>query len=229
MRVIFRFCVLFGVFAWIASPAVYAAPIQGGLDQAAIHSLYTEGEFEKAEANLLAFQKNHRAYSRSDSLFIAKHLSVIYSANPDTREKGKYHMYQLLTLDPKAKLVDMIISDEIDRIFTKVKEEFETRLPVSTPSQAMSTDASANESVLPARRLAEKDSVKVSTSKSASNANRPLPQIASKKSGNGWWLWPLAGAGLIAVGTTAYLVLAEPAEKTGADVVYTVDSKAKAP
>ncbi len=227
MQVVMLFRVLGVILVMGALPTVFAASNPKGLNQDAIHSLYTDGEFEKAEAKMLAFQKGQNAYSRSDSLFIQKHLSVIYSANPDTREKGKYHMYQLLALDPNAKLVDMIISDEIDRIFTKVKEEFETRPAVSASPQAKSSAAptvvSAAEPPLPA------NSVAAPASKSASKENTSSPKMAPKKSGNGWWLWPLAGAGLIAVGTTAYLVLAEPTEKTGADVIYPVDSKAKAP
>jgi hypothetical protein len=49
---------------------------------------------------------------------------VVYSASPETREKGRYYMMRLLELVPTAKLIDMFVSDEIDRIFEKVREEF---------------------------------------------------------------------------------------------------------
>jgi hypothetical protein len=77
--------------------------------------------------SLEAYMRGNKTYSRADSVFIAKHLAVVYSANPVTREKGKYYMNRLLELMPSAKLVDMYVSDEIDRIFDKVREEFLSR------------------------------------------------------------------------------------------------------
>jgi hypothetical protein len=94
------------------------------LNQKAIHNLYNNGDFEPVIDVLERFQKNHETYSFSDSVFIAKHLAVVYTASPETREKGRYFMMRLLELVPTAKLVDMFVSDEIDRIFEKVREEF---------------------------------------------------------------------------------------------------------
>lgn len=110
-----------------AGPARAASPSGGKLDQARIHSDYNEGNFEKVVAALEGYMAAHKEYSFEDSVFIAKHLAVVYSANPDSREKGKYYMYRLLTLLPSAKLVDMYVSDEIDRIFDKVRDEFVSR------------------------------------------------------------------------------------------------------
>jgi hypothetical protein len=94
------------------------------LNQRAIHDLYNSGDFEPVIEVLERFQKNNRTSSFSDSVFIAKHLAVVYSATPKTREKGRYYMMRLLELVPTAKLIDMFVSDEIDRIFEKVREEF---------------------------------------------------------------------------------------------------------
>ena len=90
------------------------------LDQKRIHALYNDGDFDAVVSALEAFVRRSGGYPRADSVFVAKHLAVVYSANPATREKGKYYMYQLLELLPSAKLVDMYVSDEIDRIFEKV-------------------------------------------------------------------------------------------------------------
>lgn len=109
--------------AWSQAPA--AAPEV--LDQKRIHYEYNEGNFDAVIADLERFMSRHKTYSHADSVFIAKHLAVVYSANTATREKGKYYMYRLLELLPSAKLVDMYVSDEIDRIFDKVREEFMTR------------------------------------------------------------------------------------------------------
>ena len=128
------------IAAWKALAVALAAfaPVAAGaatdmarqpLDQRKIHALYNEGDFDGVLAALESYRQRYPAYPRSDSVFLAKHLAVVYSANPATREKGKYYMNQLLELLPSAKLVDMYVSDEIDRIFEKVREEFMTRQP----------------------------------------------------------------------------------------------------
>ena len=123
---------LFAVLIATVSAASAAAPASHAqaspvLDQKRIHRDYNEGNFESVIADIEAFQKSHASYPVSDSVFIAKHLAVVYSANPDTREKGKYYMFRLLEMMPSAKLVDMYVSDEIDRIFEKVRDEYVTR------------------------------------------------------------------------------------------------------
>ena len=118
-----------------AAPASAASPssqngnqdtglVKESLDQAKIHDVYNSGDFEPVISVLEAFVKRNKTYSQSDSVFIAKHLAVVYSANPATREKGKYYMFRLLELLPSAKLIDMYVSEEVDRIFDKVREEF---------------------------------------------------------------------------------------------------------
>jgi hypothetical protein len=127
-RTILFQCALFAAAGVFAAPAPAAkSPGAGELDLKKIHSEYNDGNFEKVVNTLEAFMAAHKTYSFQDSLFIAKHLAVVYTANPETREKGKYYMYRLLTLLPSAKLVDMYVSDEIDRIFDKVREEFLAR------------------------------------------------------------------------------------------------------
>jgi hypothetical protein len=110
-----------------ASLASGASAASGELDQKRVHADYNEGNFEKVISALEGYMAAHETYGFQDSVFIAKHLAVVYSANPDTREKGKYYMYRLLSLLPSAKLVDMYVSDEIDRLFDKVREEFMSR------------------------------------------------------------------------------------------------------
>jgi hypothetical protein len=120
------------LFAVLITASAAPAPGQQAqttalLDQKRIHRDYNEGNFENVIADIEGFQKSHATYPASDSVFIAKHLAVVYSANPGTREKGKYYMFRLLEMLPSAKLVDMYVSDEIDRIFEKVREEYVSR------------------------------------------------------------------------------------------------------
>jgi hypothetical protein len=99
----------------------------GALNQVAIHYQYSDGDFPAVIEAIDEFTSSHKKYDRKDSIFIAKHLAVVYTANPETRERGKYYMYQLLELVPSAELVDMYVSDEIDLIFAKVKREYSER------------------------------------------------------------------------------------------------------
>lgn len=110
-----------------SSAAAKAGAAPAVLDQKRIHAIYGEGDFERVIAAIDSFTHANNTYSLDDSVFIAKHLAVIYTANPATREKGKGYMFRLLTLLPSAKIVDMFVSDEIDHIFEKVREEYTVR------------------------------------------------------------------------------------------------------
>jgi hypothetical protein len=150
--------------------------VKESLDQKKIHALYNNGDFEPVLQVLEAFMKHNKRYSHDDSVFIAKHLAVVYTSNPATREKGRYFMYRLLELLPSAKLVDMYVSEEVDRIFDKVREEFMVR------QHGMGVDTSAI--VLPPKPDHGKN-----------------PALASEGHGGKWILWSLlAGGGAALVG-----------------------------
>jgi hypothetical protein len=110
-----------------AGPAAPSLGKPGTLDHKAIHERYNDGDFDEVLAVLEDYVGRNRTWSHEDSVFIAKHLAVVYTANPATREKGKYYMHRLLELLPSAKLVDMYVSEEIERIFEKIREEYQTR------------------------------------------------------------------------------------------------------
>jgi hypothetical protein len=203
--------ILFSVLI-LCAVAVHAAPPEAGtasdkLDQKRIHADYNDGNFEKVIASLEGFMAAHKTYSLADSVFIAKHLAVVYTANPATREKGKYYMYRLLAMLPSAKLIDMYVSDEIDRIFDKVREEFMTRQKsfgvdtarVSVPAQSPSRDA--HEAPLA----------------SAPAAPRPRPAAAEERkpaSGNKAVYLAAGGTALVALGVAAYFVFTESPKST---------------
>lgn len=133
---------LFSVFLLVLiglGISVWAQPASGALDQKGIHNTYNNGEFESVISAIEAFTKANPVYQHADSVFIAKHLAVVYSAAPGTREKGKYYMYRLLDLEPAIKLIDMYVSDEIDRLFDKVKEEYYARNGVRPSTVQTST------------------------------------------------------------------------------------------
>lgn len=111
------------VSALLALLPMGAAAAGKPLNQIAIHYQYNDGDFPAVISAIDTFTRAHKTYSRADSIFIARHLAVVYTANPDTREKGKYYMYQMLDLIPSGDLVDMYVSDEIEKIFSYVKRE----------------------------------------------------------------------------------------------------------
>lgn len=197
-----------------AKPAAAPAGHASTLDQKAVHNAYNEGDFEKVTNLIEAYNKANGTYSRADSVFIAKHLAVVYSANPQTREKGKYYMYRLLEMMPSAELVDMFVSDEIDRIFEKVRKEFVARqkgfgvdsTQISSPEKP-STGSAAN-----AERAAARPAP-------AGPSNEYL-KASHTGSGTFWkrnGMWVAGGVGLAVAATVAYFVATSddaPAPKT---------------
>jgi hypothetical protein len=97
------------------------------LEQKAIHDEYVNGNFETVIARINDFQKENPRHSREDSIFIARHLAVVHAANPKSVEAGKHWMYRLILLSPTADLSGMYVSEEIDRLFDRVKQEAHVR------------------------------------------------------------------------------------------------------
>ena len=158
-----RICMLFAPI-FMALCAFFADAVSAAtLDQKKIHQAYNEGDFEMVLTNIEAFTKDAKEYGRADSIFIAKHLAVVYTANPQTREKGKYYMYRLLDLLPSAQLVDMYVSDEIDHIFDKVRAEFVNRQRsfgvdssrLSLPDKPVGRDVDSAKAATPSRKEAK--------------------------------------------------------------------------
>lgn len=205
-------------FAAQPLPAASPSPAGGqALDQKAIHGAYNEGDFEKVTTLIETFTKANKAYTRADSIFIAKHLAVVYSANPQTREKGKYFMYRLLEMMPSAELVDMFVSDEIDRIFEKVRKEFLARqqgFGVDS-SQISMPDKPATGSAASAERSA--------AAQPKSGPSQEYLEGSRADKGSFWkrnGMWVAGGVGLAVAGTVAYLVYAsdEPPQDRTIDI-----------
>jgi hypothetical protein len=114
-----------------AAPAGAKAPSQradgtDGIDSLTTHKLYMDGDFDPAIAMLESDLQSRKLLSHDDSVFIFKHLGVMYAANYETRERGKMYMHQLLMTEPGAKIMDMYASDMIYMIFKNIQDEFET-------------------------------------------------------------------------------------------------------
>lgn len=203
--------ILLITFAAFSRIAVAGVPPKGqgnALDQKRIHAEYNEGSFERVTLALETFMAKNKTYSLDDSIFIAKHLAVVYSANPQTREKGKYYMYRLLALLPSAKLVDMYVSDEIDRIFDKVREEFMTRqkgFGVDSTQLAIPEKSPAK-----TQRNAEAAAGNSQAEPSRAGAAKPKHE----KSGVKPAYIIIGGTALVAVGVATWFMFADTPEST---------------
>ena len=177
------------------------------LDQQKVHNVYREGEFDVVVALIDSFTAANPTYSKDDSVFIAKHLAVIYSANPNTRELGKHHMFRLLELLPSAKIVDMFVSDEIDHIFEKVREEYVVRQQML--GQDKPTHMESNQYATDKMTMQEKTGPKTGKA----------PEREVKKGSSHAFYWIAGGVTLFATTGAAYYFL-QPKKST--DKIYDV-------
>jgi hypothetical protein len=184
----------------------FRAPTQAAsLDQKTIHGIYSDGDFDNVVLLIDAFTRAHPTYSKDDSIFIAKHLAVIYTANPATRERGKGHMFRLLELLPSAKIVDMFVSDEIDRIFERVREEYAVH--ERNQGRAKPSEMRSNQYAM--------DKMTVDPGLARGDRGKPGSNKAL--------YWTLGGVAMAAaVGGTAYFLIASQAKPAGKDTVYEI-------
>jgi hypothetical protein len=107
-------------------PEKAAASVRdNGLDTVRIHQAYLDGDFDLAIDMIETAGKYAGPFSHSDSVFIFKHLGVMYTAKYETRELGKQNMMKLLHTEPSARIMDMYASDMIYMIFKNIQDEFE--------------------------------------------------------------------------------------------------------
>jgi hypothetical protein len=170
------------------------------LDRISVQRDYRDGNFEEVTRFITTFQQRNPKCQPDDSLFIAKHLAVIYASSPATREKGKYWMYQMLTLSPSANLLDMFVSEDIDHLYDKIRLEFEASHP-NAASLRNEKDASLS-------------STHASPQVDRKNQVLPRPisqgsQIEKEKSNSAIWWWAGGIAALASVGTVTYIMVGE--------------------
>jgi hypothetical protein len=150
------------------------------VDSVRVHKLYLDGDFDEAIPILENNLKETRQYHHDDSVFIFKHLGVMYAAQYETREKGKYYMHRLLMVEPAANILDMYASDMIYMIFKNIQDEFEQN-----------------------RR-------KMSGNNTAHPIGTEKDPKVSEGHGNGKaWIWAGTAAAVAAAGVGAYILLSE--------------------
>ena len=187
------------------TPETAAAQNTGSprVDSATVHRLYLDGDFDPAIAILEGNLKETRQYRHEDSVFIFKHLGVMYAAQYETREKGKYYMHKLLMVEPSAKIMDMYPSDMIYMIFKNIQEEFEENrsLTAKPRRNAEPTDS------MPARAHAQD---------AAESPSQPRRSGEEARASSGKkWIWAGATVATLAAGVGVYYLLTQqPQVKT---------------
>ncbi len=97
--------------------ASFGFHLDGTLDKRAISHAYFEGDFQRILPPLEEYRQYFPASStKEDSIFAYKYLSVIYAADPSTRNKGESCMVQLIKMKPTIEPIDLYISDNIASI-----------------------------------------------------------------------------------------------------------------
>lgn len=168
-----------------------SAPI---LDTALVRKEYLDGDFDQAIELLEKGLKEKRPFTHYDSVFIFKHLGVMYAAKYDTREKGKYYMHQLLLVEPTAKILDMYASDMIYMIFKNIQDEFEETTGRLTRAQS---HVNGNAQTRPSENKP---------------ADKPVAKEA--KSSDHTLLWVGVGTVAVGAGVAAYFLLASSPSST---------------
>ena len=195
------FCVL--VLSTLAFAKFMAPP----LDQKRVHFAYKDGDFDIVSQELEKYARDFkgRKWLREDSIFLYKHLAVVYTASPETREKGKYFIISMLRIMPSAEILDMYVSEEVDRIFLRTRQEFLANMKmfaVDTSSIKIPTARPLGKGV------AYQDSA---------NGSGNLKSKESK-GGVGWW-WAAGGMTLVAAGAATYFVMQDDEPKVEYKVI----------
>jgi len=183
-----------------------AAAASPAMDTAKIHSIYLEGDFDQAIRMLeSAMKKKKHSLTRSDSVFIFKHLGVMYAATPATREKGRYYMHQLISIEPTAKILDMYASDTIYLIFRNAQEEIAAKQKNAARDPVPDTDTAAAVS-------------QTTAAAPAPSAPAPAPAAKPGQPRTGYWV---AGGAVLALGAAGilFILLDEPEPRRHAIVL----------
>ena len=175
-----------------------ASGSSGKVDFTRVHQLYLNGDFDAAIVMLEDYLKENREYTHDDSVFIYKHLGVMYAAQYETREKGKYYMHKLLSVEPTARIMDMYASDMIYMIFKNIQEEY-----ASTRMQLEEKRRTEPDSSGTLAGGASADGQRQGT------ASRAQP---AKDSGSRKWFWVGVSAATVAAGIGLYVALSDEAE-----------------
>jgi hypothetical protein len=187
-----------------AKPENAAAPVRdNGLDTVRIHQAYLDGDFDLAIDMVEAGRKHGGPFTHADSVFIYKHLGVMYAARNETRELGKQNMMKLLQTEPTARIMDMYASDMIYMIFKNIQDEFEVYQAKLSRAKGHVQGSNGNGS-------ASSSTVDVPDATEERGGKPPKENKASaEKHGSRAWIGWTAAALAAAGGVTLYVLMAD--------------------
>ncbi len=165
------------------------------MDTNKVHEQYLEGDFDQAIRALDNHLKSKRPMAHQESVFVYKHLGVMYAAQQSTRDKGKFYMHELIKIEPTAKILDMYASDMIHLIFRNVQEEFEVKRARLVP--VPETTAAVEPAPAP-----------------AAPAPAPVASTGNTSRNKRTFYLAAAGAGVAVGAFTLFMVLSSPEPKT---------------
>lgn len=177
----------------------------GTLDKTTLSKAYFEGEFWTVITALEEYRKKGIASAtRDDSVYTYKYLSVVYAADPSTRQKAESYMYLLLRMMPTIDLLDLYISDNIESIFQKVRSDF----------ARMQKIKEANVQVTKSDSIVSAVDAQPTAAATPADSIGPTPPPASvvspqdRRSPFGPWVWVALGGG-VAASVVTYFILAD--------------------
>jgi hypothetical protein len=197
---------LLSLFAVAAAkaPVVSKAPTVRFPDTASIHRVYIDGDFEQAIDMCESALRSPKQMAHEDSVFLYKHLGVMYAAKYETREQGKRYMFKLLQAEPTARIMDMYASDMIYMIFKNIQDEYDM-------AQAKMKRAQENINPNPTPVAARNES-KNSKPAAEKTGNSELKEEPS----HAWIAWT-AGAVALGGGAALYIYMSQDKQKTKVD------------
>jgi hypothetical protein len=178
---LFLCLVLHGLVSGRKPVESYAPPKR--LPARQIESLYKDGDLDSVVIYIRMGRPQTVFLDSNDSLLAFKYLGVIYSADPKTREKGRYYFNELLKLDAKASITDLLPGESARSAFKEVREEYFELHPGVAPPAAPQAPIALD----------------------------TVPFTVPRKKRSYTWLWVTGG--VAAAGTAAAIVLMEPSPK----------------
>jgi hypothetical protein len=148
---------------------------------------------------------------RGDSVLAFKYLGIIYSADAQTREKGRYYFNQLLMKDPKASITELLPGENARMTFKEVREEFYELYPnlAARPTGPTGTDAPFAARTAPDTLVVSLNPGDPAGPEAPAAAAAPP---AKKKSST--WLWVTGGLVVAGGATAAVVAVLDPEPKT---------------
>jgi hypothetical protein len=169
-----------------------------------IETVYRNGDLDSVVIYIRMGRPKPMFLDKGDSVVAFKYLGIIYSADPKTREKGRYYFNQLLMKDPRASITELLPGENARMTFKEVREEFFELYPHLVPQGGLSAAPPAEE---------ERTDTLVVALRSGSG-QRPAPAAQAQPARKRNWTWAWITGGVIVAGGAAAVALLDPPAKT---------------